>query len=735
MTETARLVRRARVDEPLAAGIGIVSGLLAATAGAQPTGSPGVDVFVVVAFVAAVVWASASAPWWAAAAGCGVGAAIALQPVVAAVGLLGFFGGLVIGARRQDQPEFRAVVGGVAANVLIRSELEGFFGLSALIGISVLVVLFVLGMWRRPYVVRRATWLGLGTLLGIVVVALLALGVAVYSTRTDLSNASQQSQSAIDSLNAGDYDIAAQKLNDASNSFGRADTRLSGIFALPGRFIPGVAQNLTAGADLAEAAHLATAEAAAALSEVDPDSLRLVAGAIDIDAIRAIESPLLLVQSALDDLSAIADSVESPWLIDRVRQELAELQADLDDNQPLLQNAIDAVRLAPQMLGADGERRYLVLFTTPSEARGLGGFIGNYAEVTVDNGRIEVPTFSRRSDLNVIVDNGGRCTGCSQTLLDRYGRFGLTSGPDGGVQSAVWSNLTMPAHFPYVAEAAAILYPQSGGREIDGVFVLDPYVIQELMQFTGPIEIPELGVTVHPNDAAQFIIEDQYLLAGNEGNDERIDALQTLGEEVVLRLLSGSLPSPPELAKNLGPLVEERRLLFWTDDLEEQSLLDRTGMLGSLPALGDDGGFSVSVSNASGNKIEIFLDRSVEVRIEEDDTGDRQLIADVTLKNNAPTSGLPGSVISNEVGLPDGWSRLFVSFYGVQNLTSVTLDGAEIDVEPSVEAGWSVFGDFVDIAPGGSVHYTLVFELEAADEDRASSEIPVQWLQPLVDRE
>lgn len=735
MTETSRFVRRDRVDEPVAVGIGIVSGLLAATSGAQPTGSTSIDVLLVVVFVGSVVWASASAPWWAAALACGVGAAIALQPVVAAIGLAGFLGGLFVGAQRRDQPELRAVVGGIAANVLIRSEMDGFLGLSALIAMSVLASLFVLGVWRRPYVVRRATWLTLSTLVGVVVVVLLALGVAVFSTRTDLSNASQQSQSAIDSLNAGDYDLAAQKLNDASDSFGRADTRLSGFLALPSRFIPVVAQNLNAGADLADAADLATAEAASALAEVDTESLRLIGGAIDVNALRAVEAPLLRVQVALDDLSAVADEVESPWLLDRVQQELTELQVDLADNEPRLQNAIDAVRLAPQFLGAEEERRYLILFTTPSEARGLGGFIGNYAEVTVDNGRIEVPAFARRSDLDDVARDVAVCTGCSRALLDRYGRFGFNSGLDGAVQQGVWQNLTMPANFPYIAEAAAVLYPQSGGQPIDGVFVLDPYVIQELMQFTGPIEVPALGVTVQPDDAAQFIIEDQYLLAGNEGTDDRIDALQTLGEGVVARLLTGSLPAPAELAKNLGPLVEERRLLFWTDDLEEQDLLDRTGMLGSLPALGDDGGFSVSVSNASASKIEIFLDRTVEVRIEEDETGARQLIADVTLENRAPSEGLPGYVIGNEVGLPEGWSRLFVSFYGVPTLTSVTLDDVEIDVEPSIEAGWSVFGDFVDIAPGGSVHYTLVFELEPVDGEPSDSNVPVQWTQPLVDRE
>ena len=38
--------------------------------------------------------------------------------------------------------------------------------------------------------------------------------------------------------------------------------------------------------------------------------------------------------------------------------------------------------MVPGLLGADGERTYLIAFLNPSEQRGLGGFIGNYAEIT-----------------------------------------------------------------------------------------------------------------------------------------------------------------------------------------------------------------------------------------------------------------------------------------------------------------------------------------------------------------
>ena len=216
--------------------------------------------------------------------------------------------------------------------------------------------------------------------------------------------------------------------------------------------------------------------------------------------------------------------------------------------------------------------------------------------------------------------------------------------------------------FPYVAETAAVLYPQSDGNPLDGVAVMDPYVLQALMAYTGPIDVPELDVTVQPLEAAEFILRDQYVLG--EDKEVRVEALDTLGQAVIERLLTGSLPEPAVIARDLGPLIEERRLLFWTDNADEQELLERTGLLGSIPALGDDGGFSVSVTNTGESKIDVFLDREVDVRVETADDGTRRLIADVTLTNNAPSSGLPAYVIGNNYGLPFGTSKMFLTFYG-----------------------------------------------------------------------
>ena len=95
-------------------------------------------------------------------------------------------------------------------------------------------------------------------------------------------------------------------------------------------------------------------EVAGALEQVDPDSLRVVDGAIDIDAISAVEAPLIQVQNSLAELRQATADVQSPWLLGALQNELADLTREFDDKEPRLQNAVDAVRLAPQILGADG---------------------------------------------------------------------------------------------------------------------------------------------------------------------------------------------------------------------------------------------------------------------------------------------------------------------------------------------------------------------------------------------
>lgn len=727
MTEV-RFKRRNRVDERFAAAIAVIAGLVALLSPASPTGSSLTDAIVLMACVGAVTWASASAQWWAITGVAGIAAAIALTPLAAVVGFLAFLAGVHVGLFRRDDTEIRTVAGGAAVNVLLWSELEGFLGLSAMIGVTAGAVLLILGIRRRPSRTRRAAWQGLGAIGVLMVVGLIGVAVAGVNARTDVTEAARAARAAVNTLNSGDYEAAAAQFEDAAGAFERSDGQLGGPLAIGGRVAPGVAQNLEAARVLSDVAARATQDAAAALRQIDPELLRLSAGRIDTDAIAALEQPLVQVQDALLALESGANRVRSPWLLGPLQEQLDDLQVDVDKNAPLLQNSIDAVRFAPALLGAEGERRYLVLFTSPAEARNSTGFFGNWAELVADDGQLGVERFGRTGELSsAALADGADCDGCPEEFLLHYGAFGFTGGIDGGLRPDVWSNATIPAHFPYAAASMEVMYPQSGGDEIDGVIAMDPYVLAQLMKYTGPLEVPELDAVVTAEDAAEFLLVDQYALADDQ--PLRVEALETIGLQAIQQILSAELPDPPELARAFGPLIEERRLLMWATEPNERAFLNRIGMLGALPLIDPvDGGFSVAVTNGSANKIDSFLERQVAVTERIEDDGARHLVADVTLTNTAPTTGFPDYVIGSGIDLPTGTSRLIVTFYGSAFLDAATRDGESISFGTITEAGWFGYRTEVDLASGASTSFRLEFALP--DDDDASF-MPVTWEQPL----
>ena len=141
------------------------------------------------------------------------------------------------------------------------------------------------------------------------------------------------------------------------------------------------------------------------MAQVNVESLRVVNGVIDVDAIELLERPFGDTNAALQRMSDVLASARSPWLVAPVGDRVDQLADEVDELVEQTDRAVAAVQLAPSMLGRDGPRTYFVAFTTPAEARGLGGFMGTWAELRADDGRLDGR--SNRSDRRA--DGGDAC--------------------------------------------------------------------------------------------------------------------------------------------------------------------------------------------------------------------------------------------------------------------------------------------------------------------------------------
>jgi hypothetical protein len=708
--------------------VAVLAGLAAALAGAAPTGDRVVDATLVAAVITGVTWLAAAALRWDAALAGLVAAATSWHPVGAAVAANTAVVGYVVPVRPAHRSLVTAVMAGVALNVAARSQLGGVLGLPTIVVVGLAVYLGAVGARRRTPEVRRTVVAVAAAAAVVGVLAAAAVGVTGLLATGDLRAADRHARAGLTALGDGDTEAARAAFADAAAEFARAHERTDTPLTAIARLVPGVAQHQRAAAELTGAGAAATDELDELLADVDLDALGTDDGGIDVDAVRALQQPLRAVDGQIEDLQVTIAGLDSPWLLPPVASRLDDLGDELDDQRRRSLDALAAVDLAPGLFGADGPRTYFVGFTTPAEARGIGGFMGNWAEITVTDGRIEVTAFGRSDELNAAGDPATRrfTTGPDgpglEEWLARYGDYNLDSGPGGTTGPAVWKNMNMSPDMTATGRAIADLYPQSGGGPLDGVFMMDVHTLARLLEFTGPIPLPDGQVvdgatTVDADNAADFLLNDQYDVVRRA---ERVDILEEFSTEVIERLLGAPLPAPTDLLDTLGPMVEQGRFTGWAARDAEQELFARLGLSGTLPVvdtgLGSTNGaggdaLAITFNNAAGNKIDYYLDAEATYAVDAD-AGSSTARAELslTLTNNAPTDGEPGYVIGNLVGLPESSNRTWVSVFSQLPVTDVRLDGQPVAIEIGAEADYFVTSAFITLGAGESATLTMTMD-------------------------
>ncbi|MEL7210229.1 MAG: DUF4012 domain-containing protein, partial [Actinomycetota bacterium] len=366
------------------------------------------------------------------------------------------------------------------------------------------------------------------------------------------------------------------------------------------------------------------------------------------------------LQAARRAGQGLFDEIEAGWLVPPVQSRIDRFADEVTGASENADVALDAVRVAPALFGGDGPRRYLVLFTTTAEARGLGGFIGNYGELTAVDGDVELTRSGRMErDFRPPPDQPPYTISGPPDYLARYGELN----PGIFVQDTSFS-----PDFPTVGTVWTELYPQvPGGGPIDGVIMVDPEGLAGLLRFTGPIQLTGLAEPLTADNAAEFLLRDQYLLF--QDGTERIDFLDEATRVTFEALTSGDIPGPATVTEILGPLVRGGHLAVYSVHDDEAALYRRTEIDGKFPEGRIDLGSLVG-RNAGNSKIDIFSQRSFEQdTLVDPDAGRVETTVTIELVNEAPPDGLPEAVLNNALpGRPPGTNTTTLSWYSTLEL-------------------------------------------------------------------
>lgn len=698
-----------RFDARLVAVVALASAIVGGLADVAPTGGRATDAVLAAGLAALVAWLAATAPWWALVTGSSLalvgsldGPMILTAVAIAAVGAAGW-----IGWASSNQPVLRSVIGAATVQVVYRLAWDPVFTSSALLAAGALGVIAITGLLRRQrYVRKRVYWSAAG--IGVVAVAATAgLGVGAVRAQGATQAGYDALLDGLDAMQRGDVDDAADALREARERLATADELLAGPLTQPARVVPVVAQNRDTAVGLIAAASDAAAEAADALTIVDLDRLTISNGQVDLPALRELEGPLQELEAAVITLQEHLREADSPWLAAPFQDRLDSIGARADQVAHQARAMAATAAVGPELLGEDEPRRYLLAFVNTAEARGQGGLMGNWSELTVDDGAMTITESGRSADLQAPSLRALQLD-TSNDYVTRYGEYGATSGGDGGVLPKFWSNVTMPADMPSAASPMAQMYEQATGRAVDGVFIIDPDGLAAIVDLVGSIWVEDLDTEMSGEELREFLLLDQYEIE----EAEREDVLEALTAEAIGTLVTGELPPPQDLAEMLSDAALNGHITAWAADEGEQQFLELVGMDGALPTLtsGMDGLAVVSI-NASGNKIESFLERTIDYRpVVDQRTGQVTATLTVTLTNTAPTQGYEDYVIGNIVGLPVGTNRTLLDVYTALDVESVHLDGEQLPVRTLSELGYTAYRPLIEI-PSGE---TVVLELELA---------------------
>ena len=714
MPESLR--RRNRLTDTqtrIVVGVAAASGILGAFAGCQPTQTRFIDPVLTGLLAALVAWAGATSVWWAAGAG---GAVIAVcQPtswhlwVALAVVVVMF----AIGVLRLGAAATRALAAAGIAQTALRLDLRHPFGFSALVAALTLGVILVSGIRRRSSETRRVVRLIAVALSAVAGLALLLAVVGGLAARGSITRGVDGATKGLRFMRAGDPDGASESLAKSASDLSSARSIVKSPLLWPAKLIPGLSQHVHSAERLVSAGRDTARVVSRAVSGVDVRSVKVRSGVVDLSAIDRLQLPLETTRDAVVLLDEAVAKSRTGWLIDPLNSRLRRLARETAKASLQGRNAVEAARLAPSLLGADGKRVWLVLFTTPAEARGLGGFPGNWAEITTERGRI---TVTRKGTVVSLINGGpnkkGRIVHAPQDYLDRYGKYG--AGINGAPMRPIfWNNITLSPDGPTVAEIAADLYAQSGGQPVDGVIVADPYALQAIVSLTGPLTLSSDGTdeppVLTPSNIVQFLLFDQYArYAGS--TTTRKDALQEASDLAVKTLLGKDLPSPVTIARAFGKPLATGHLMFWSLNPEDQAPIRSLGISGTLPQPESDG-FSYTLNNSGPNKMDTFVNRSLDYQATVNEhTGAVTATATIRIKNNATeTVALPDDVTGNYRGAPRGSVQSLLSVYSPLQLFSASIDGKPVAFgdDRLFERGWRVYDTQITVPPGKE----LVIEL------------------------
>jgi hypothetical protein len=484
--------------------------------------------------------------------------------------------------------------------------------------------------------------LGLGSVAVIGLLGLAWSGWTAYKVYADLTEAKEQALVLEAALARGDVD-AARRANrnfhaETEAAARRTDGMVWGMFErvpLVGDDAKGLATVSDVLSDLGDDGIPPLLDAA---SELTARAYAPADHQFPLDRIAALEEPAAGSSAVFAQAEARLQGLDADAYVGPLTRELDGLTDEVARAADTLEVAERASRLMPRLLGGEGPRDYLLVFQNNAEVRATGGLPGVMSLIHAESGRVDI---TRQGSAGAMGELDEPVLPLTEEELDLYGRQLGTYFLD--------SNFT--PDLPRAAELWRARWKLETGKDIDGVFVVDPVAVSYLLGTTGAMQVEDRTL-----NAATVVTEVGHLAYLRYDNQISQDGFFNAVASAAFDVFAGGQGDPVELVRGLIRGVDERRIGMHLFAPQDQEVIEGTTVAGEFvdsdartPEIG------VHLNDGTGAKMSFFLDHEVEVTSASCARGRQMLSGRLRVTSDTPPNvqDLPETVTGFDDGFGD----------------------------------------------------------------------------------
>ena len=414
--------------------------------------------------------------------------------------------------------------------------------------------------------------------------------------------------------------------------------------------------------------------------------------------IEAVE-PLKKANASFQQQVRDYDALPTPS-ISMIRSAYDKGETQLNDLADRVNALSNTFQILPTLLGDGQQRTYAVMAMTPSEMRSSGGLIGSVGDLTTSNGTVHIGDFRSNGDY-LPYGIGDHSEDMKRVFTD-----------EGPLHMSF--DIRDLAVFPNTADSAVAMQsvwnrtPWGQGVPLDGVIMVDPVFLQQLIAINGNVTLPD-GTVLTGENTAEFLMNTVYQKYPENETDVLFGVVAGQAMKSMFSHMDmGKLYKTGEM---LGTMAKGRHFTMYAFDERAEQGIQAAGFTGQIPSSETNPSVGIYLTEQNPSKMGWYIKREAKIQRVNCDDGDLyhvEFMVHNTMTEEEAKS-LPWYITGNNSD-NTGKAMEKILFYAPQggSISNLMQLGGKVDaVKETTIDGVNAYETYVQVNPGQMATFTF----------------------------